>query len=79
MFGSIAILNRNSERIHRSLLRGERANQNQIEFLTVEDTSRLAARHLQLVNHRTRTHLKIKVRVSGKAQDSEKADHTCSI
>jgi len=26
-----------------------------------------------------RTYLKIKVRVSGKAQINEKADHTCSI
>ena len=37
-------MNRNSERILRSLLRGERANQKKAEFLTVEDSSRLAAR-----------------------------------
>jgi hypothetical protein len=41
-------LNRKSERIPRCLRRGKRADQNQEEFLTVENSLPLAAGNLQL-------------------------------
>jgi hypothetical protein len=40
---SLKLLNCNSERIPRSLLRGKRANIKKAEFLTVEDSLQLAA------------------------------------